>query len=200
MVKRSRQVYPSKRKKPGRKSRASWNFQWKILTRIFFAALLIAFLITHFLLSSTRVEGRSMAPTLQEGDRLFVDKMGTQISALHRGDIIVFRSPDENKDYIKRIIAFPQEYVQIDEGLVYINGKRLDEPYIDSAYTHTSDHKEWYVGEDQVFVLGDNRAEGASRDSRAFGPIERSALKGHAFFRYLPIGRMGGMNKDVLSK
>lgn len=193
MVKRSRKFYQSKARKPGRKSRASWNFQWKDLSRILGAGLLIAFLITNFVLSSTRVEGNSMASTLVDGDRLFIAKRGAKPSKLERGDIIVFHAPDENKDYIKRLIAFPHEYVQIDEGLVYINGKRLDEPYTGTAYTHTSDQKEWYVGEGQVFVLGDNRAEGASRDSRAFGPIEASAIKGHAFFRYLPLSRMGGI-------
>lgn len=159
--------------------------------KIFFLALMVAFLTTQFVMNSTLVEGSSMADTLHSGDRLLVMKLGTSINRLKRGDIVVFDAPGEEKLYIKRVIAFPNEYVQIEDGLVYINGKRLDEPYISTAYTYTSGPKEWYIQEGELFVLGDNRQRGASKDSRVFGPIKAEALEGHAIFRYFPLDHMG---------
>ncbi len=157
-------------------------------------AILIAFLLTQFVFSATTVKGRSMEDTLHDNDRLFVWKMGVSGDSLNRGDIIVFHAPGATKeDYIKRVIAFSHEYVQIKDGLVYINGDRLDEPYINTAYTHTLMNSEWYVGEDEIFVLGDNRIEGASRDSRIFGPIPVDSIVGRAFFKFYPWSDLGGI-------
>lgn len=161
--------------------------------KIILSALVIAFLITRFLISSTVVEGNSMLESLHQGDRLFVLKQGIAIKDLKRGDIIVFHAPDENRDYIKRIIAFPHEYVQIDKGLVYINGKRLEEPYISSDFTHCKEESEWLLGEGELFVMGDNRQEGASKDSRNFGPVKQDAIVGKAVFRYYPFDDFGGI-------
>ncbi len=162
-----------------------------LLLKILAIALLVAFLITKFLVSSTRVEGSSMMETLHSGDRLLVFKPGSDVDSLERGDIIVFRPPGESRFYIKRVIGLPNEYVQIDNGSVFINGKRLEEDYVNSAYTYTGDKTEWYIGQGQVFVLGDNRKEGASKDSRVFGPINGNTIEGHAGFRYYPFRSIG---------
>lgn len=177
----------------GYKRRKKAEFQGKDFLKIVLSALVIAFLITRFLLASTMVEGTSMQDTLQHGDRLFVLKVGLNAKRLKRGDIVVFHAPDEKKDYIKRVIAFPHEYVQIENGLVYINGKRLEEPYIKSDFTHTGEESEWLVGEGEYFVLGDNRLEGASKDSRVFGCISQGSLVGKAIFRYFPFDDVGGL-------
>lgn len=161
--------------------------------RIILAAILIAFFITHFVVSSTVVEGTSMLETLHDGDRLFVLKQGIGVSDLSRGDIIVFHAPDENRDYIKRVVAFPGEYVQIENGRVYINGKRLEEEYTNTDETLTAREDEWLVPDGELFVLGDNRLEGASKDSRFFGTISQDAIVGRAAFRYYPFDRFGGI-------
>lgn len=174
---------------PGAKSMELLDWVKTIL-----GAIVIAFLLTQFVFSATTVKGRSMEDTLHNNDQLFVWKLGVDGEGLSRGDIIVFHAPDANKeDYIKRVIAFPHEYVQIKDGLVYINGERLEEPYINTAYTHTLLTTEWYVGEGEVFVLGDNRMEGASRDSRIFGPIAFDSIVGRAFFRFYPWSDLGGI-------
>lgn len=160
--------------------------------RIIVVAIAIAFLITHFIVASTVVEGASMEDTLHNGDRLFVFKQGITADGLKRSDVVVFHAPDENRDYIKRVIALPDEYVQIEEGMVYINGKRLDEPYINTTYTHAREKAEWLVGKDELFVMGDNRQEGASRDSRYFGTISLRSVVGRAVFRYFPFDAFGG--------
>lgn len=162
-----------------------------LLLKILAIALLLAFLITKFLVSSTRVEGSSMLDTLHSGDRLLVFKPGSDVDSLERGDIIVFRPPGENRFYIKRVIGLPNEYIQIDNGSVFVNGKRLEEDYANSSYTYTGDKTEWFIGEGEVFVLGDNRKEGASKDSRIFGPIKGKSIEGHASFRYYPFNSIG---------
>lgn len=164
------------------------------VVRILIIALVIAYFITHYIVSSTQVEGTSMENTLNNADRIFIQKAGVSEKTLKRGDIIVFQAPDENLDYIKRVIAFPNEYVQIENGQVYINGTRLNEPYINTDYTHTSDQTEWLVGEGEIFVMGDNRIPGASKDSRSFGPIPVKSILGRAFFRYFPLDSIGGLH------
>lgn len=163
------------------------------LLKIVLSAIVIAFLITQFFVSSTVVEGTSMLETLHDGDRLFVMKQGIRVDQLNRGDVVVFHAPDENRDYIKRVIAFPGEFVQIADGLVYINGKRLDEPYINTEKTEVGPTNEWLVEEGRLFVLGDNRMEGASKDSRIFGTIAADAVVGRAAFRYFPFDQIGGI-------
>lgn len=162
--------------------------------KIVFIAILISLFITRFIVSSTTVDGHSMEDSLKNNDRLIVWKFSIDIKDLSRGDIVVFHAPDdEKKDYIKRVIAFPNEYVQIEDGLVYINGERLEERYINTPFTYTSLEKEWFVKEGELFVMGDNRLEGASRDSRTFGAIKQDSLVGKAIFRFFPWTRMGGI-------
>ena len=174
------------------KEHAAKEFKATEALRIIVAAILIAFLITHFIVASTVVEGSSMEDSLHSGDRLFVFKQGITAEGLHRGDIVVFHAPDENRDYIKRVVALPDEYVQIEDGMVYINGKRLEESYINTSFTHAAKNASWLVGKDQLFVLGDNRQEGASRDSRYFGTISVKSIVGRAVFRYFPFDAFGG--------
>lgn len=170
------------------------SFGFSDLAKIVVSAIVIAFLITQFVMNATVVEGSSMMDTLHNHDRLFVWKLGVGTKSLKRGDIVVFRAPDDpGKDYIKRVVGLPGEFVQIKDGRVYINGDRLEEPYINVEYTHVGKTHEWYVGEDQIFVLGDNRKEGASRDSRVFGPISGDRLVGMAVFRFYPFDAFGGL-------
>lgn len=125
--------------------------------------------------------GNAMAPTLRAGQIVSVD---TQAYAHHdpqRGDIIVFKPPNEvSRDFIKRIIALPGERLHINDGVVYINGQMLQEPYLPEKWIYNN---QWPAsGQDQVippnqyFVLGDNRNH--SSDSRSFGPVDRELILG----------------------
>lgn len=161
---------------------------------IFLIAIVISFGISHFLLSPTVVEGHSMENTLHNQDRVLVWKLGVSVDSLKHGDIIVFHSPDDpSRDYIKRVIALPHEYVEIENGDVYVNGKRCEEDYINTKETEAVGATAWSVGENEVFVLGDNRNPGASRDSRYFGPIAADSIIGKAVFRFFPFQNMGGL-------
>lgn len=158
------------------------------------AAIVIAVLIKTFVFNTTYVLGNSMYPTLHERDRLFASKISLYFTGPSRGDVVVIEAPDDpDKDYIKRIIGIEGDLVEIIDGKVYLNNAVLEEPYLDKdAYTHAYDQTSWTVPKGHVFVLGDNRHEGASKDSRYFGCVSEDTVKGIAGFRYFPInGRFG---------
>ena len=131
---------------------------------VVFAAI-IALLCTNFIIINAEVPSGSMRDTIWEGDRLFGFRLAYKFSEPKRGDVIIFKYPDnESENYVKRVIGLPNEIVQIKEGHVYINGDELDEPYIkeyiyDDGETHT-----YIVPDGCYFMLGDNRNN--SKDSR----------------------------------
>jgi signal peptidase I len=139
-------------------------------------AILIAILIKTFIFNTTYVLGNSMYPTL------------------HRGDVVVLEAPDNtNKDYIKRVIGVAGDKVEIVDGKVYVNDELLEEDYIEvGSFTHIYNESSWIVPEGQLFVLGDNREEGASKDSRYFGCITIDSIKGITGFRYFPFDNRFG--------
>ena len=151
-------------------------------------AIILAFLIKSFIFNTTYVLGNSMSPTLYEKDRLLAVKVPLYFSGPERGDVVVLEAPDDpSKDYIKRVIGVEGDKVDIVDGRVFLNGEELFEDYIDAdAYTHIYYEDSWIVEEGEVFLLGDNREEGASKDSRYFGCVKIDTLKGITGFRYFP--------------
>ncbi len=157
-------------------------------------AVVIAVLIKSFIFNTTYVLGNSMNPTLYEKDRLFANKVPLYFQGPKRGKVVVLEAPDDpKKDYIKRVIGLEGDIVEILDGKIYVNGSILKEDYIESgAYTHVYNRDTWEVGKDEVFVLGDNRDEGASKDSRYFGNVPLENIKGITGFRYFPINENFG--------
>lgn len=157
-------------------------------------AILIAILIKTFIFNTTYVLGNSMYPTLHERDRLFALKVPLYFNGPHRGDVVVLEAPDNtNKDYIKRVIGVAGDKVEIVDGKVYVNDELLEEDYIEEgSFTHIYNESSWIVPEGQLFVLGDNREEGASKDSRYFGCITIDSIKGITGFRYFPFDNRFG--------
>jgi len=165
------------KEKPGVKGAISEIIQTAVVS------LLIFFAVYIFLVQPHRVKGASMFPTYKDGELLLVEKVSYKIYKPSRGDVIVFKAPGEVKvDFIKRIIGLPGENVKVDNGKIYINGKRLNEKYEKQVTTGNVD---LVLGPDQYFVMGDNR--GGSSDSRVFGPIKRDTIEGKAWFVYWPI-------------
>ncbi|MGM0395456.1 MAG: signal peptidase I [Bacillota bacterium] len=166
-------------------------FEW---VKSIAAAIVIALIIKTFIFNTTYVLGNSMYPTLQEKDRLFALKVPLYFHGPERGDVIVLEAPDNpGKDYIKRVIGISGDKVHISDGRVYVNGELLEEDYlIGDSYTHTYQENIWIIPEGDVFVLGDNRTEGASKDSRYFGTISLGKIKGITQFRYYPIDNRFG--------
>lgn len=129
-----------------------------------------------------KVEGTAMAPALQDGDRIVIQR---NPSKLERGDIVVFYFPlDQRKSYIKRIVGLPNETVEIREGKVFINGTLLDEPYVQPTLNVSMrSSQEIKLAEDSYYVIGDNRDNSA--DSRIWGPLQRKLIYGKYMTKYL---------------
>jgi signal peptidase I len=146
--------------------------------------------IITFLYQPVRVEGTSMLPRLEDRDRLFINKFVYHISAIERGDVVVFRYPrDPEKSYIKRVIALPGDTLRIDHGHVYVNGNLLHEPYVPPEYRDSRSLAEMVIPAESYFMMGDHRS--ISSDSRDFGPVDRSLIYGKAVFVYWPARDVG---------
>ena len=153
----------------------------------------LAWVIITFVGQRTQVSGHSMETTLSHGDQLIVDKISYRFRDPDRYDIVVFPYKyEENTYYIKRIIGLPGETVQIVDGYVYIDGQQLDEHYGNEVMLDPGTAEEPVtLGDDEYFVLGDNRNN--SQDSRVanVGVIHRKDLLGRAWIRIWPLSEFG---------
>ncbi len=157
-------------------------------SKYFIIALVIALILRTFVITSILVDGRSMEPTLRNNDRLIGNIVPIYFSDIKRGDIVIFQSWKTKDMFIKRAVGLEGDLVEIKEGKLYLNGEELVEEYLEEgSYTHTKEADMWIVGKGELFVLGDNRQLGASKDSRHFGPIKLDSVKARANFRYYPI-------------
>ncbi len=156
-------------------------------------SVLIALVIRTFVFNSTKVIGSSMYPTLEENDRLFSNKVVYFIGEPKRGDVVIIKAPDDpKKDYIKRVVGVAGDKIEIKDGSVYLNGEVIEEDYIEvGSFTDIYSEYSWEVPENHLFVLGDNRAPGASKDSRSFGIVKEDSVKGKASLRYYPFDKFG---------
>jgi len=155
-------------------------------------SVLLAVILIVFIYQPVKVEGTSMMPALTDQERIFINKFTYRFGSgnIERDDLVVFWFPlDRTKSYIKRIIGLPGDTVQIDNGTVYVNGTRLDEPYVPEEYRDRQSSAALTVPPDNYFVLGDHRS--SSNDSRAWGTVERKFIYGKAVFVYWPLDKMG---------
>ena len=153
-------------------------------------SLAISAFIIIFLYQPVKVEGTSMMPSLEDQERIFVNKFVYRLEPIGRGDIVVFRYPrDPSKSYIKRVIGMAGDRIRIDAGQVYVNGQALDEAYVPSEYTDARSYPEITVPPNSYFVLGDHRS--MSNDSRDFGAVNQSFIYGKAVFGYWPMDKLG---------
>ena len=153
-------------------------------------SLIVSALIIIFLYQPVKVEGTSMLPGLTDQERIFINKFVYHLEPISRGDIVVFRYPrDTAKSYIKRVIAVPGDRVRIDDGRVFVNGRRIPEAYVPDDYRDDRSYADTVVPPNSYFVLGDHRS--SSSDSREFGPVEREYIYGKAVFVYWPMEKLG---------
>jgi signal peptidase I len=152
-------------------------------------AVLIVIPIRLFIAQPFIVSGASMDPTFEDGEYLVVDQLSYRLSNAQRGDIAIFRAPEQpNKFYIKRVIGEPGDTIIIRDGIItikneqYPDGLVLDEPYIKRVKHENATYE---LKEGQYFVMGDNRT--ASSDSRSWGPVPEELMVGKAILRLYPL-------------
>jgi signal peptidase I len=134
-----------------------------------------------------------MLPLLKNHERIVVNKIAYHVESIQRGDIIVFRYPlDPAESFIKRVIGLPGDWVNIKDGQVYVNGKRLSEPYVLPAYLDNESYSPVHVAPNHYYVLGDHRD--FSNDSRKWGTVARKNIYGKAVFAYWPLSDMGSIH------
>ena len=155
-------------------------------------SVFLAIIVILFLYQPVKVEGTSMTPALINEERIFINKFVYRfgISDIVRGDTIVFWAPeDPSRSYIKRVIGVPGDVVEIVDGTVVLNGKRLEEPYLIDANRDRMSMPRRVIEPQHYFVLGDHR--NSSNDSRSWGTVSRDAIYGKAVFVYWPLNRLG---------
>lgn len=169
------------------------SIEW--LKALVIGIMIFAFIRTFFF-SNYVVEGESMMPTLEDGNKLVVNKIGYQIGDFDRFDVIVFHA-NEKEDYVKRIIGLPGDKIEYTEDHLYINGKKVEEPFLDIYRDQLVDGRltgdftllevtgEKTVPQGKLFVLGDNRL--GSWDSRHFGFVSVEQVVGKVDLRYWPL-------------
>lgn len=171
-----------------RRSAARTFVDWVLVVGI---ALFVALVIRTFVLAHFVVDGTSMANTLHNGDRVFVNKLSYRIGEPSRGDVVVLHQFGESgRDLIKRVIALEGERIEVRSCQVFIDGRPLEEPYLDSELVEPGhcgrDVPGVTVPDEHVFVMGDNRD--GSQDSRNIGPVHEDDLVGRAFVVFWPAG------------
>ncbi len=144
--------------------------------------IVVVILIRTFIITPVRVDGASMDKTLENGQILLLYKLGN----VKRYDIVVLDEEIEDEIIIKRIIGMPNDTVEIKNGKIYVNDEEIEEEY---AYGQTSDYDKITLGDDEYFILGDNRP--ISKDSRYFGPVKKDEIIGKVIFRLWPINKFG---------
>lgn len=157
-------------------------------------AILLSLLVRTYVAEARWIPSESMLPTLKVGDRLIIDKISFKINGVERGDIVVFNIPEtadnDEKVLIKRVIGLPGETISVKSGIVYINERSLNEPYIFEK--PKDDFGPYVIPDDSLFVMGDNRNK--SYDSRYWGPLPISNLIGKAEVRYYPLKEIGTLS------
>ncbi len=153
-------------------------------------SVLLALIIGSFFYQPVQVEGTSMLPELKDHERIVVSRFAYDFESIQRGDIIVFHYPlDPAESFVKRVIGLPGDWVSVKGGQVFVNGKRLMEPYIQPAYFDHQSYAPVHVPPNHYYVLGDRR--NFSNDSRDWGTVPRKYIYGKAVFAYWPLSDLG---------
>ena len=189
---------------PPTPARRAWGavFEWLVVG---VCALALALLLKAFLVEVFVIPSGSMEPALMIDNRVVVYKLGYRMHDVNRGDVVVFHQPGraaDADDLIKRVVGLGGETVEIRGGRVYVDGTRLEEPYLaraESTYpavpipgcVNPAEPDRCVVPEGKILVLGDNRPD--SRDGRYFGPVDVDTVVGRAFLKLWPPNDVGGL-------
>ncbi len=172
------------------------GLQW---LKAFVLAVLIALFVKHFLLTTYVVEGKSMMPSIQGGNRLIVNKADYHITEPHRFEVIIFHA-NKTEDYVKRVIGLPGDKIVYKHDVLYVNGKAVKEPYLDpykkklisgqltNDFSLMEETGRATVPKGKLWVMGDNRQ--ISDDSREFGFVDMHQVVGKVDVRFWPVNEV----------
>jgi signal peptidase I len=162
---------------------------WELLHDLSVAVLFCFFLIT-FVAQAFRVQGTSMLPLLEDGERIIVNKFVYRFHSIQRGDVVVFWYPrDPSVSFIKRVVGRPGDVVEIRSGALFVNGRAVREDYLVPRFRGAESTPPVEVREGYYFVLGDHR--NSSNDSRSWGEVPEKYIYGRAVFRFWPLSKLG---------
>jgi signal peptidase I len=179
----------SDREPAQRSSGRLWRAVWEFLHDLSVAVLFCFFLIT-FVAQAFRVQGTSMEPLLEDGERIVVNKFVYRFRPIDRGDVVVFWYPrDPSVSFIKRVVGLPGDTVEIRSGRLLVNGAAVNESYLPPSFRDTDNLPPTEVRRGYYFVLGDHRR--SSNDSRSWGEVPERYIYGRAEFRFWPVARLG---------
>lgn len=166
--------------------------------KIVFVCVLLVYLTFNYAVRPIRMHGDSMFPTLSNKEYAFSNAFAGHFLGIERGDVVVaYEGKFRHENIIKRVIGLPGETIYAKDDKVYVNGKELEEPYLDNDYSYqirstnlnfTKDFGPITLGEDEYWLMGDNRW--VSQDSIVFGPFQRSQIKAKGVFVFLPLNQM----------
>ncbi|WP_405106778.1 signal peptidase I [Paenibacillus sp. FSL K6-1217] len=179
--------------KSRQQSRRTWikdMREWIITAGIVFAVMS---LLNIYVFNVSTVIGQSMQPTLYQGEKLIINKIALSFGNPGRGEVVVLHDPStgpSRKEYlVKRVIGIPGDIIEVRDQQLYLNGKLLKEPYIDTSI-EDPDFSSLTVEAGTYFVMGDNRHAGASKDSRYFGAVAGESIVGKVSLIWWPVSKM----------
>lgn len=156
-------------------------------------AVVLALLLRFFVFEIVIVKGPSMQPTLHTGQNVFIEKVSKRFDGgIDYGEIVVVHYPLEDEEIIKRVIGLPGDTIEVRDGLLYRNGARVEEPYLNEPLM-SFDMDEVTVPEGHYFVMGDNRNESMDSRSASVGPIPEADVIGHALCIIWPVSEWKGL-------
>jgi signal peptidase I len=156
----------------------------------FSIAVLFCFFLITFVVQAFRVQGASMLPLLADNERIIVNKFIYRFEPIRRGDVVVFWYPmDPSVSFIKRVVGVSGDVVELRRGVLLVNGKRIEEPYVEARYQDDRSYPPVEVSEGHYYVLGDHRR--GSNDSRNWGEVPERYIYGKAWFRFWPLSKLG---------
>lgn len=167
------------------------------LLKTFIICFIAVFLLTTFVVKPVRVDGRSMYPTLEDGEVGLMNVFSAKFTDIDRFDVVVAYNEESGENWVKRVIGLPRDTVYAKDDVVYVNGLPIEEPYLDTDYVNqirergdyfTQDFDKITLGEDEYFLMGDNRV--VSYDSRRVGPFKRDDIKGKGIFILYPFDKI----------
>lgn len=186
-----------KRNKKKKEKKQGWKYEVLDIIKTVAICVVCMFLFTTFVLKTVRVDGKSMYPTLDNGDIGLMNVFSAKFQKIHRYDVVIVYNKEAKEDWVKRVIGLPGDTIYAKDDVVYVNGQPLDEPYLNTDYVKqirvrgdkfTDDFDKVTLGKDQYFLMGDNRI--VSYDSRRVGPFTRDEIRGKDVYVFYPFNHM----------